>query len=739
MKRNKRVFIAIGVILSTASWLGADWWSALPAGKTGQFVGRQTCVECHQKEGRQWTGSDHDLAMDLATPEFVLGDFDNTQLEHHGITSKMSHKGGQYFVETEGPDGELAKFHVDYVFGVRPLQQYLTKLDRGRYQVLPVTWDTEGERWFYANPDAPFGPDDPLHWTGSAQNWNHMCADCHTTNFAKNYDLKTHTHHHTYSEMDVSCEACHGPGSIHVEIAESNSIFWDRRYGHGLAELEHENSKIQLESCAPCHSHRRRLYPGFQPGDEFLDHYGLSLVEEHLYHDDGQIDEEVYVYGSFLQSLMYRKGVRCTNCHDPHTTRVKSQGNALCTQCHNAAKFDNQKHHHHEFGTKGALCVECHMPSKKYMVVDPRRDHSIRVPRPDLTVKLGTPNACNNCHTKPKETAQWAANQVVKWYGTKRLKKPHYGEILAAGRTGSSRAERQLIGLMTSQDVGPTVRATAVSVLATRYQSRDTERAIREALTSSEPLMRAAALRAFEGRNPESPQQVSALKSAVAPLLDDPVRLVRTEAARVLAQIPTSVLKKSERIQFNSVLEEYVTGLLTEGDQSGVHMSLGVLYDQLGKTDSAIKGLETAIQLEPTATGARSNLAQIFERQGRTEDVLKLRAEEVELMKRNARLLPDNARIHYQLGLMLYLSKREQEAVASLSKAVELEPNSSNYLLTLTLLYEKLQQWPKALASARRLVQGEPQNAMFRQVLLKIETAASQAPKPIGPRKSTGQ
>ena len=406
-------------LIPIAGWPAWDWWSVLPPGKTATYVGRQSCLKCHAEQGSRWQGSDHDMAMDLATPEFVLGDFNDTQLEHHGVTSKMRRRGDEFFVETEGPDGERGEFRVKYVFGYRPLQQYLTELDKGYVQVLPVTWDTEEKRWFYANPDAPFGPGDPLHWTGTAQNWNHMCADCHSTNFEKNYDLETDTYHYSYSEIDVSCEACHGPGSIHVELATANSLFWDRHYGYGLAKLKDKNSKTQIESCAPCHARRQRIYPGFEPGKDFHDHFGLSLLEEHLYHPDGQIDDEVYVYGSFTQSLMYRKGVRCTDCHDPHTTRIKYEGNRLCTQCHLSPKYDVPEHHHHQLGSQGALCVECHMPSKNYMVVDPRRDHSLRPPRPDLTVKLGVPNACNKCHTKEEESAQWAADWIVKMVRSK--------------------------------------------------------------------------------------------------------------------------------------------------------------------------------------------------------------------------------------------------------------------------------------------------------------------------------
>ncbi len=726
MKRRRR-FVLAALPLLLLLWPAVDWWHALPEGRTAHYVGRKSCVVCHSAQAEKWKGSDHDLAMDLATPEFVLGDFDNTQLEHHGVISKMYHRGDEFFVETEGPRGNRAEFKVRYVIGVRPLQQYLAELDRGRVQVLPVTWDTEQNRWFFVNPDAPYGPDDPLHWTGSAQNWNHMCADCHTTNFAKNYDLKTYTHHYSFSEMDVSCEACHGPGSIHVELANSNSMFWDRRYGFGLATLRDENPKTELESCAPCHSRRRPIHPGFTPGDRFLDHYSVSLLDDHLYHADGQIDDEVYVYGSFLQSLMYRKGVRCTDCHDPHTTRVKFERNRLCTQCHLAAKYDGPLHHRHALDNKGSLCIECHMPSKNYMVVDPRRDHSLRIPRPDLTVAIGTPNACNNCHTKEHETPQWAAQKIVEWYGAKRRDEPHYGEILAAGRNGEQKARDQLARLAKSSKVGAVVRATAISLLATRYPIELSRDAIERALNDRDDLVRAAAVQAFEGWQVSSYQNVQAIRELLGPRFSDRSRLVRIEAARVAVALSPQIFGQSENAALGKSIEEYKTSLLMNVDQAGAHLNLGVLHSTLGDVDRAIASYRTAMRLDPSVVGPRSNLSQLLDLQGASKEARQLRIEEAELLKRDTELLPNNGLLQYRLGLVQYLLGREKEAEQALLNATHLQPESAEFLLALTLLYEKQQRWTDAVHFATELSRRDPNNLTFRQILQNVQQGKSRS------------
>ena len=721
--RKKRIrkfaFGALALVLVVASAIAADWWIALPPGLTAEYTGGDSCVRCHEQEANLWKGSDHDWAMDYPNEKTVLGNFDNQTLEHHGMTTRMFREGDKYFMETEGPDGKRGVFPVTYTFGVRPLQQYLSELPGGHVQVMPATWDTEKKEWYFANPDEPFGPGDPLHWTGSAQNWNHMCADCHSTDFRKNYDIKTKTHNYTYADMDVGCEACHGPGSIHIQLADAKSLFWDRRYGYGLAKLKTESSKPQLDTCAPCHSHRRVIKPGYLAGEEYLDYFDLTLLREHLYYPDGQIKEEVYVYGSFLQSKMYRKGVRCSDCHDPHSMKIKFEGNRLCGQCHLPAKYDTPSHHHHKIDDKGALCVECHMPTQNYMVVDPRLDHSIRVPRPDLSLKIGTLNACTqNCHNeKPEEDDRWAADKIVEWYGPKRAQDPHYGEIFYAAHQRDPDAVKGLIRVAHDREVGPIVRATAISLLATHYdQGADRSKALDQALTSSEAVVRAAAVQAYETVTFSSAEDVRAFKKDLVDLLFDPIRLVRVEAARLLAQVPSRYFDSKEQEALTKALDEYEAGQYYHADQPGSHMNLAILYDRMNRENEAIEQYGTAIDLDPEVAGPRSNLSELLSRLGKEEQAQELRRQEEKLLARDVKLMPDNAPLHYRLGLLEYLLGKEAEAEKSLQQAVAREPRTGQYLLTLALLYDKQQRWDLALPLVDRLLRLEPENAMYRQL-----------------------
>lgn len=724
MSRGVLICVCLGLLVLT-SMIAADWWVALPPGREPQYVGRRTCAECHSEQHAAWSGSHHDLAMDRATPGSVLGEFNDVEFTYRGVTSKFFRRDDGYYVHTEDADGKMRDFRIAYTFGVEPLQQYMIEFPDGRVQVLRIAWDTVHKKWFYVPPpdvtDERIQPDDPLHWTGVAQNWNHSCADCHSTNVHKNYDLATGTYHTTFSEIDVSCEACHGPGSLHVELAESRSLFWDRRYGYGLARLKEPQNRTEIEACAKCHSRRNQIHAPYRPGQDLLESYEPALLESELYHADGQILDEVYVYGSFLQSRMYRENVRCTDCHDPHTSRLKRQGNRLCTECHTPGKYDTPAHHHHEVGSDGARCVECHMPDRTYMVVDPRRDHSLRVPRPDLSVALGTPNACNQCHNKPHETPQWAADKIVAWYGERRPDDPHYAPALAAGRQMDPAAADDLTRLVKRRATPDIVRATALSLLAS-YPGHPAARATEATLTHANPLVRAAAVRAL----PEShPGQVL---RALAPALTDPVRAVRITAATRLAAVPPRLLTRPQREALQRAVAEYEASQHLNADRAAAHLNLGNLYQDLGRHEAAETAFRTAIRLEPYLAGPRSNLALLLERtEGDGEEVHRLRSEELELLARDVRHFPDNPWLRERYGLLLYLTGHPEEAQSALEAAARLAPQARRIRLELTLLYEKYEQWESALQSARQLLRLSPDDPAARAILHRLQQRADRS------------
>lgn len=683
LSRRAIVLLTIGVLLFLGgACASADWWFCLPDGTKASYVGSKTCIECHADQSHAWKGSHHDLAMDWATSESVLGDFNNAEIEHFGVRSRMFRNDEKFMVHTEGPDGKMADFQVKYVFGFDPLQQYMVEFDRdekmtdnevGQLQVLRISWDTHRKKWFHLDPprtdespdeDEKLQADDELHWTGIAQRWNTMCAECHSTNLKKNYDVKNNKYHTSFSEIDVSCEACHGPGSTHIKLANNTSLFWDRKLGYGLANLKSQDSNVQIQACAQCHARQSVVHPDFQPGKDYYDYFSNTLLLPGVYHPDGQVQDEDYVFGSFLQSKMYHKGIRCTDCHDPHTTKLKHEGNKLCTSCHQhpAGKYDSYAHHRHKPGSKGASCVECHMPETTYMTVDSRRDHSLRVPRPDLSVALGTPNACTRCHLEPEKLApektapltqyadwlaaarrgdeeikseltrldRWSAEAIEKWYGKKPDTDAHFASIFAKVWNGDADASDELITVIKNKKLSALVRASAVFQLS-RYSDENCRAAAQRALSDMKPQVRAAAVRYFQSDIPNlgnlenlSENQQAALLhqlrpaiKLLTPLLSDSVRLVRTEVAMILSSVPPQISKRymsgAEQEKLDTAFDELVQRLMAENDHAHAHLALGSIYENRGDEAKAIQSYQTAIGVEPRMLGSRRNLAATLE------------------------------------------------------------------------------------------------------------------------------
>ncbi|MCY4507404.1 MAG: cytochrome c3 family protein, partial [Acidobacteria bacterium] len=508
------------------------------------YVADADCADCHRPELDAWAGSHHDLAMQVATPETVLGDFDDDAFTHHGVTSRFFRRGDRFFVNTESPDGTPADFELTHILGVEPLQQYLAPFPGGRLQSLPIAWDTGRNRWFHLYPDERIEPDDPLHWTGRYQTWNLQCAACHSTDLRKGYDVEADAYDTTWAEIDVGCQACHGPGERHVALARGGEVPpgggevppgggevpaggggddggvpagggdvpADADGGGGAAPIggwglvapfSADDPAPELDACAPCHSRREQLTPVAAHGGPLLDDFLPARLAEGLYHPDGQILDEVYVYGSFVQSRMHAAGVRCTDCHDPHRLTLRADGNAVCTQCHRErpvdrfptltpGRYDTPAHHRHEAGSPGAQCVNCHMPDRTYMVVDPRRDHGFRVPRPDLSAALGTPTPCTGCHDDRDDA--WAAAAVAGWSDAP--PPPHFAPALAAGRAGDAAAAPALAALAADRGQPAIVRATALDLL--RPLGRTAVDAARTALDDADPLVRATAAGGLE-------------------------------------------------------------------------------------------------------------------------------------------------------------------------------------------------------------------------------------------------
>jgi predicted CXXCH cytochrome family protein len=682
MRQLKHIFCIAGFVFSQVA--------GICTAAAAQYVGRSACVSCHAEQGAQWSGSHHDLAMQPANQQTVLGDFNDATVTQFGVTSSFFRKDDRFMVRTEGPDGKLREYEIKYTFGVEPLQQYLIEFPGGRMQALSLAWDTRskqqgGQRWFHLYPNEKIAHDDELHWTRPSQNWNSMCAECHSTHLEKNYDPVTRTFSTTWSEIDVSCEACHGPGADHVNWAERKPGWEKLETSKGLTLLLDERKDTQwkidpktgnasrsrvrgsgkeIELCARCHARRSPISKAYVHGEPLLDHYLPRLLDEGMYYADGQIDDEVYVYGSFIQSKMYRAGVTCSDCHEPHSLALRSPGNGVCLQCHQAAKYDRPEHHFHEQGSDGASCAECHMPARTYMVVDPRHDHSMRVPRPDLSVRLGTPNACNNCHAD--KGADWAAKQVEAWYGHTPSGFQSYAKALHAARQEAPHAGDTLATLIRNTETPAIARATAMAEMRA-YLSPATVDVLTPGLSDDDPMVRQATVGVLEALPAEARVRLA------FPMLEDPVRAVRIEAAQLLAAFPAGELTAEQRASLEAGIQDYVAAQQAMAERPEAQTNLGNLHAALGEFDEALSAYQTAADIDRGYVPAYVNLADLYRAQGEEREAEKV-------LRSAAGIAPGNADVHHALGLSLVRQQRADEAVDELRQASTLNPDNPHYI-----------------------------------------------------------
>ncbi len=707
--------------------------SSPTGGNTATYVGAQACAGCHAAQHAAWAESDHARAMQVASETTVLGDFANRRFAYGAVSSTFFRREGRYMVQTDGPDGSLADFEIKYTFGVRPLQQYLIELPGGRLQALLIAWDARsreagGQRWFHLYPSEKIDFRDELHWTRRQQNWNYMCADCHSTNVRKNYDSAANRYATTWSEINVACEACHGPGSWHVAWAGATrpGQKYDANDGKGLTVVLRErrgaqwtidpasgNAKrnvprataLELGVCAQCHSRRSQISSDYIAGRPFLDHYLPALLVSPLYWSDGQQRDEVYTWGSFLASRMHAAGVTCSDCHEPHSQKLRAPGNQVCAQCHAPAKYDVSTHHFHRAGGSGAECAGCHMPATRYMLIDPRHDHSLRVPRPDQSVALGVPNACTRCHADRK--ADWAAATARTWYGHDAAGYQRFAEAFRAAETGAGAAARQLTAISRDGLQPAIARASALAQLPGDFgRSPANVDAVRQALGDADPLVRRAAVTALESLPPDH-------RSALAaPLLSDPARLVRIEAARVLASVRPETLDQASRAAYERAASEFVAVQRTNDDRPESRTNLGTYFAARGQGAAAETELRAALALDPTFVPAYVNLADIYRAEQREPDVRRVLAE-------GLTAVPDDASLHYAVGLALVRAQRMAEGLRHIERAAVRAPENVRFVYTYAVALHSTGRGREAIAVLEKALQRRPSD---RDVLVALVT-----------------
>ena len=703
-----------------------------PENANNEFVGDQSCKSCHAKENNEWLQSHHFMAMQPPNDSTVLGNFDNATFTGDGVTSRFFKKDGKFFINTQGDDGGNHDYEVKYTFGFTPLQQYLVEFPGGRMQVPRVSWDAKQKKWFHQYPGQKIASHDWLHWTGNAQNWNTMCASCHSTNLQKNYDIDSDTYKTTYSIINVSCESCHGAGKLHIDFVNSSNYKNGKKIPGTYLQLTKGADQIaQINTCAPCHARKADISATAIQSGEIMDNYIPEIPTTEHFFADGQVNDEDYIYTSFLQSKMFRRGIKCSNCHNPHSAKFLFTGNTLCMQCH-AKTYNDPSHTFHPAGIVALECKSCHMPGKLYMGNDLRHDHSFRVPRPDLTVKYGTPNACATCHNN--KTAEWATDAIVKWYGP--VRKYHFADDLIPGSKADPANEGHLVKLLGDTAVPTIVKATAAYYLGS-ISTQSSLNALLKCLTDNDAQTRYRALRSLSNF-PAANWQAFAFT-----LLTDKARAVRIAAADLYLTIPSQQIPGQHVTAFASARRElqsylayqadfsvgnlmladhylqlqdysnaekfYLRGLKKDSLMNYARLNLSTVYNLLGNNEEALRVLETAAKIDPKNDRIFYNMALLYNEMNNKAGAEKSFAKAVQLKT-------SNPRVYYNYGLLLNENKKFKEAETVLQKGIALDPSVPELYYALFFVYQQTGDMAKASQAGIKLKQLDPGNPDYQQL-----------------------
>ncbi|SIT55522.1 Tetratricopeptide TPR_2 repeat protein [Mesorhizobium prunaredense] len=671
------------------------------------FVDEKKCASCHADQVAAFVKSNHARAMAVADDSTVRANFDDASFEHDGILTAFFKRGGQYFVRTEGPDGKEGEFQVKYTFAYEPLQQYLIDIGGGRLQALDIAWDTNKREWFWLGAGKPAKPGTTYHWTGPFYRWNRTCIDCHSTDPQANFQPEIGEYKSTYVATSIGCQSCHGSGAKHVDWAEAGAS--QSLSNFGLAPADQN-------VCLGCHSRRTKLLNGHGPGRAFLDHFSPSLLRPDLYFPDGQILDEVFEYGSFQQSKMARAGVVCLDCHKQHEATLKADGNAVCTQCHAETKperftnfdpsgsFDTPAHTHHPAGAAGALCANCHMPQRAYMKVDPRRDHSFVIPRPDLSIAYGTPNACTTCHAT--QTNAWAAETMDEWYGTAWRERPTIAHAFAGAAQNDPAAIEALRALVADREQAGIVKGSAIVEMG-RLGGDAVFADVAAAAASPDPLVRLGAAQAAGSLPPEL------RLNAIGKLLADETRAVRVATVTALGNAPTADLLGDQRRSFHVALEDLRAYVQANADMAEAQNAYGLFLMGQRQADEAEAALRRAISLDGSLAGAHANLAELYRATGQNEKSESTYAEAIKIS-------PEDPLLRYGHALSLVREKDLTGAIEELERSVRLAPANAQYRTTLAIALDSAGRPDDAFASLDEAVAGGVADADLLSAAIQI-------------------
>lgn len=677
-------------------------------------AGSMQCRACHPAFYKKWAASHHGRAMQPFTAAFakeaLTPQAQPLSIGGAAYRAALDDTGGA--VEERGPRG-VRRLPMVQAMGGKNTYYFLTPLERGRLQVLPLAYDVASRRWYdmaasgvRAHSGAP--PEQPLPWTDPAFTFNTSCYSCHVSQLRSNYDLATDTYRSSWREPGIDCETCHGDGAAHVALMKTGAAGRDLRILSTAALSVPQRN----ETCAPCHAKMSPLSAAYRAGQRFFDHYDLVTLDHADYYPDGRDLGENYTYTSWLMSPCVRGGrLDCLQCHASTGSYKFAAGNpdGACASCHAAQASNQRAHSRHRPGTPGGNCVDCHMPKTRFANMN-RSDHSMLAPTPAATLKYKSPNACNLCHQdKP---AAWADARVRQWFA-RDYQRPvlERAALLDAARRGDWSALPAMLAYVRSPAGDRVTQASLIRLLRGADDPRKTPVLV-AALRHADPLVRAAAAATLGGAaTPE-------VRDALAQATGDDFRLVRIRAAASLAGVLTASLPGALQEQVAKATAELLASYDARPDDFASHTNRGNFHLDRGELAPAIQSYETALRLRPDSVGTLVNASMAYGRAGRPADAERVLAQAL-------RFSPNNAAANFNRGLLLAEMGRKSEAEAALRKALAADANLAPAAFNLCVLVLERKD-ASGIRYCRQAVQAAPRNEKYVYTLAFYQAQAGE-------------
>ena len=663
------------------------------------FAGSVSCRECHERFYELWAPSHHGLAMQPFTADFARTSLSPQTTSF--VIGKWEYRAeigaDRSWVHEKGPEGEK-KYEMRHAMGGKNVFYFLTPMQRGRLQVLPVAYDVRKKHWFdtTASMVRHFTDvrDEPLDWKEQPLTFNVSCYNCHVSQFSTNYDAETDTYRTVWAEPGINCETCHGPGSEHVRVCkqapegqppEDLKIISTKKF-----TAEQTNSL-----CATCHTKAPPITATFQPGNRHFDHFGLVTLEHRDFYPDGRDLGENYTYTLWRMSPCVKSGqLDCVHCHTSSGRYrfATEQPNNACMPCHKERVENATVHTHHLPESEGNKCIACHMPMTEFARMR-RSDHSMLPPTPATTIAFKSPNACNLCHSD--EDAAWADKHVREWH-KRDYQAPvlHRASLVDDGRKRDWSRLSQMLEYIADENREEVYTVSLIRLL----ESCDNDAkwpVLLKTLNDPSPLVRAAAVTALAGN------LTAEVRDALLEATEDEYRLVRTRAAAALAVYRRDQLETNERQRLQRASDEYEASLKSRLDDWASHYNLGNYYSDRGQPERALLSYETSMRLDSNRVLPFVNASMVHARMGRTT-----KAEQ--LLRMALKIEPENAAANFNLGLLMAEKGELKEAEMLLRAALKTDPQlaPAAYNLGVLLSSDRIQeaiQWCRRASELRPL------------------------------------